>query len=325
MFPHNNRRTTAAVRAALAARGVRAIVVFAVLALSGCGGRDASVTQAPAESLGAPASLPQNDAGTASTNRRAELGGLRSEAPAGAASAERQPSARLAAESARPGNPDPSDDTVAAPSANSSPESSTASRNEGEQSPRQPKLDAGLALGLSPLDSSSATLRGTGAAPPPKRPEGGLPDPTSGTGTDQRGEGSNYKEYTYYDGNVERTVQLLPQQQSEKRDGDGARAVAGQSSPEGVPTFLSESGSEMTLPGGVILVLDPDWSTDEVDEFFASNDIKRSRASELGWIGNGFLVETEPGLESLLLANSLATQHGVVISSPNWARESTAR
>ena len=38
------------------------------------------------------------------------------------------------------------------------------------------------------------------------------------------------------------------------------------------------------------------------------------------WL-NGFFVETEPGLASLRLANSLVGQPGVVLSSPNWVLE----
>ena len=45
------------------------------------------------------------------------------------------------------------------------------------------------------------------------------------------------------------------------------------------------------------------------------------RTSELDFLDNGFFVETEPGFPSLELANTLAGQDGVILSSPNWARE----
>ena len=74
----------------------------------------------------------------------------------------------------------------------------------------------------------------------------------------------------------------------------------------------------MTLPGGVLLVLDPGWDQDTVESFFSRNGISRHRTSELDFVGNGFLLETEPGFPSLDLANALAGQDGVVTSSPNW-------
>lgn len=91
------------------------------------------------------------------------------------------------------------------------------------------------------------------------------------------------------------------------------------------PVFLSESGELMTLPGGVILVLDEDWDSDATNGFLARNGISLDRVSELDYLTNGFLIDTEPGFPSLELANALATQSGVELSSPNWSRERTTR
>ena len=91
---------------------------------------------------------------------------------------------------------------------------------------------------------------------------------------------------------------------------------------DGQPVFRSESGGElMTLPGGIMLALDPEWDQDAVEKFFSRNGISLERTSELDFLDNGFFVETEPGFPSLELANDLAGQEGVIISSPNWARE----
>ena len=87
------------------------------------------------------------------------------------------------------------------------------------------------------------------------------------------------------------------------------------------PVFRSESRELMTLPGGVLLALNPEWTESETDAFFAGNGIKLDRVSDLGFVTNGFFVETEPGFPSLSLANSLAGQDGVVLSSPNWWTE----
>ena len=90
----------------------------------------------------------------------------------------------------------------------------------------------------------------------------------------------------------------------------------------GQPVFRSESGGElMTLPGGIVLALDPEWDRDAVESFFSRNGIALERTSELDFLDNGFFVETEPGFPSLELANALASQEVVILSSPNWARE----
>ena len=92
------------------------------------------------------------------------------------------------------------------------------------------------------------------------------------------------------------------------------------------PVFKSESGGGlMTLPGGVMLALDPEWDQAAVDKFFAGNDIPADQITPLEWLDNGFFVETEPGFPSLDLANSLAAQEGVAVSSPNWWRELEAK
>ena len=89
--------------------------------------------------------------------------------------------------------------------------------------------------------------------------------------------------------------------------------------------FLSESGELMTLPGGIVVVLDPEWDADEAAAFFTGNGIAVSRVSSLDYLTNGFFVQTDPGFASLDLANALAGQVGVELSSPNWWRERTAR
>ena len=89
-----------------------------------------------------------------------------------------------------------------------------------------------------------------------------------------------------------------------------------------LPVFRSQSGGElMTLPGGVLLALDPEMDQTEVESFFSQNHISLDRVSELDFIENGFFVNTGPGFPSLELANQLANQDDVLISSPNWQAE----
>ena len=147
--------------------------------------------------------------------------------------------------------------------------------------------------------------------------------------------------YTYQDG--DRTLRVVLQQphQAVEENIAGVADVAGVAEDgavkkgeldsntrkqsglgDGQPVFRSESGGAlMALPGGIILALDPEWDQDAVEKFFSQNGISLEGASELDFLDNGFFVETEPGFPSLELANALAGQEGVILSSPNWARE----
>ena len=156
---------------------------------------------------------------------------------------------------------------------------------------------------------------------------GSDPDP----GDEPDGSRGAYEEggvYTWRDGDRVMTVRL---EQGEDKQASGVR----QSDPvlrsksgadkqaSGVrqsdPVFRSESGGDaMTLPGGVLLVLDPSWSPSTVNAFFSRNKINGDRVSPLHYLDNGFFIETEPGFPSLHLANDLADKEGVGISTPNW-------
>ena len=141
--------------------------------------------------------------------------------------------------------------------------------------------------------------------------------------------------YTYEDG--DRTIRVIlqgdlviqetgadtPSDDVVRRTAGGniVRKQSGQGGAD-LPVFRSASGGVlMTLPGGVLLALDPEWDRAAVNGFFARNNISKGRISELDYIPNGFFVRTEPGFPSLELANALAAQKGVLLSSPNWWRE----
>ena len=63
-----------------------------------------------------------------------------------------------------------------------------------------------------------------------------------------------------------------------------------------LPEFRSESGGgKMTLPGGVILLLDESWDEAALEKFFSSNDIKSGQLTEIEFLHNAYVVETEPG------------------------------
>ena len=141
--------------------------------------------------------------------------------------------------------------------------------------------------------------------------------------------------YTWDDGGATRRVwlrsDLVVQPSSENtnrdavvRDGGGESIVKSgprHNEANSEPVFRTESGQLATLPGGIIIVLDRSWDRARVDAFFATRGIDPARVHDLTFAPNAFLVETEPGLPSLELANTLAGLDGVIISSPNWRSE----
>ena len=141
--------------------------------------------------------------------------------------------------------------------------------------------------------------------------------------------------YTWQDGDRTRSAWLqtdLVLQETSKntaddvvvREGPEESIVERQPRHDGLstqPVFRSDSGSLTTLPGGVLLVLDGEWSQTQVDTFFAGQGIAATRVEPQSFVPNAFLIETAPGLPSLELANALADEAGVLISSPNWRTE----
>ena len=196
----------------------------------------------------------------------------------------------------------------------------------------------------SPEPSPEPTPEGspTPTAKPVVLPLKDLPAPIAkGSTTGGRGDASSAQGavYTYEDG--DRTIRVVLQTDLVVRQ-TGAdtstnvvvRRVAGGSivrshfayGAAAPPVFRSASGGQlMTLPGGVLLALDPEWDRDRVQRFFSENSISKARISERNFIPNGFFVETEPGFPSLDLANALAAQEGVVFASPNWWQEASTQ
>ncbi len=108
-------------------------------------------------------------------------------------------------------------------------------------------------------------------------------------------------------------------------DAPQAGSEPSQNPADPTPQFQSDSGNSLSLPGGVLIVLDADWGADEVGEFFAFNEIKLAQIAAMLPLPNTYLIATPPGLASLELANSLARQSGVIAASPNWQREITTK
>ena len=339
-------------RRVLAGRGAAIAVALATLAVPGCGGPDVGDTTIQAGSRDADAS-PTRDYTAATTGGEGPARpGL--DVPADPAVPEDPPSVGPAVGSVEPGEPAAAPEPAEAPATAPAPEPGepaaapepaeapgTAPRLEssadtpGQAAPPDPEGGVGEVAaygGAAAPESSGIAARGLqqDTAPEPSGGSGGTSEPSSGTAGSQYGGEARASgtPYTYFDGDVERTVWLLsPEPEPDQRAAgvSGDAAGAGQNQPGDDLVFVDESGSAMTLPGGVVLLLDPGWSATEVESFLSGNQIALDRATPLGWIDNGFLIETDPGLASLELANALATQTGVVLSSPNWGSEVVPR
>jgi hypothetical protein len=190
---------------------------------------------------------------------------------------------------------------------------------------------------------------GTGIEPGPKltaKPSQAVEDKNGGSdSTSQKGDAPSQADsrgsttesnvasqgtgYTWHDGDREMRVVLQNDIPAEDTANGGNGAIT-TSSKGGdgtiLPVFRSESGGgEMTLPGGVILLLDETWDQAAVDMFFSSNNIKADHLTEIEFLDNAYLVKTDAGFPSLEMANSLHGQDGVIASSPNWSRERVAK
>ena len=107
------------------------------------------------------------------------------------------------------------------------------------------------------------------------------------------GGGTEQSEYTWQDGDRTLTVllqsDLVIDEDASMKDamadapgGAIVKSAGAKSEDKGLPVFKSQSGALMTLPGGVLLVLEPDWSQAEVNTFFSNNSIKLRQGGGAG-------------------------------------------
>ena len=181
--------------------------------------------------------------------------------------------------------------------------------------------------------------RGDGSEPDTDRrePDGGLPRQSK---DEARAGATRGPAYTWQDGDRTARVFLATDLVVQDNDdtlvadeivarGDSESIVRKQPRHDGAtaidPVFRSQAGDLMTLPGGAILVFHEDWDRARVNQFFADHDIALSRVEARDYLPNAFFVTAEPGFPSLTLANALAGEDGVIISSPNWRTEVTTR
>ena len=295
---------------AMPLRAVSSLAVAAlVVAVAGCGGSQADREEAPPATL-APATTTPTPVATATAA---------AETPAP------QPTPTAAATPPATATPTPSP-----------PPSPTevATTPEPAAAERTPKPER-----------SADTLRGPETGQPESRsgkPEK-TPAATAGATKDSKESGatgaSAGQEYTWQDGDrveritLESGLVVQPSSQNTANDivarNDGESSIvqrqARHATSDTQPVFRSSGGQLMTLPGGVLLVLDDAWDQARVNRFFSENGISTSAVERQDWAINGFFIQTKPGMPSLNLANQLAVLEGVEISSPNWQTEVSLR
>ena len=162
---------------------------------------------------------------------------------------------------------------------------------------------------------------------PPKGPA-----PVSGSrslDSEGRSGSAEGRVYTWQDGDSTRRVRVLAdltlnrdgevvaRQDVAKDTADGGRDTDG--SP---PVFRAESsGTLLTLPGGVLLVLAGEWTGNQVDSFFSRQRHCPESRLRARVPPERILRRDRAGLPLARPGERLAVQEGVELSSPNWMRE----
>jgi hypothetical protein len=85
----------------------------------------------------------------------------------------------------------------------------------------------------------------------------------------------------------------------------------------------SGAGRMRALPGNIIVYLDPQWGTAQVDGWLSAHKLEVVRQLEIG--PNIYVIKTGPGLEALDTANALYQSGEVKAAFPDWWQEVIAR
>ena len=99
-----------------------------------------------------------------------------------------------------------------------------------------------------------------------------------------------------------------------------------QTQPKYSPVFHdtpNASGSLRSLPGNVIVYLNPDWDQNKITRWLETNGYEVVKKLDVR--SNAFVLKTEPGIKALQLANTLYESGEVVAAFPDWWLESTTR
>ena len=89
------------------------------------------------------------------------------------------------------------------------------------------------------------------------------------------------------------------------------------------PVFLDDGGERLLFKGGVLVVFRPEVKEDEIDSFFAENNISSYNKHETYF--NTYIVPTYPGISALNVANQLYQPEITSISTPDKIMFNTAK
>ncbi len=139
-----------------------------------------------------------------------------------------------------------------------------------------------------------------------KNPKATDKEPAATSSTGSKTGAAHY----WYDGDIRRP--LWVDTQAGTKD---AAAIALRDAPAG--------GQARTLPGGVLVRLKQPMAGDDARRTLAAKGLTPVRP--IGDDTSMWLVEADPGLDSLQLANRLYESGDFAAASPNWKRERTKK
>jgi len=85
----------------------------------------------------------------------------------------------------------------------------------------------------------------------------------------------------------------------------------------------SGDGRMRALPGNIIVYLDPQWDSAQVNSWLSVHGLEIVKKLEIG--SNIYVIKTGPGLEALDTANALYQSGEVKAAFPDWWQEVVAR
>jgi uncharacterized protein YceK len=85
----------------------------------------------------------------------------------------------------------------------------------------------------------------------------------------------------------------------------------------------SNTGEMLSLPGNIIVYLNPNWDTTAVNQWITRHQLELVKKLAIGT--NVFVFKTAPGLEALNKANDLYQSGEVVAAFPDWWKEVATR
>ncbi len=83
-----------------------------------------------------------------------------------------------------------------------------------------------------------------------------------------------------------------------------------------VSPLFQASGQRRALPGNIVVHFNPNWNEAQIKEWITKQGLEIDSKASFGT--NIYVISSEPGLESLQVANRLYETGEVAAASPNW-------